>query len=314
MNTSVSPNEWAAQRKQILANMQQVMGPLPDESRRVPLEVEVIETEELARVRRMKISYVPERGDRVSAYLLVPRELNGRVPAMVCLHGTGQSRGKTAGLGADTDAAYTLELAERGYVTIAPDYPLIGENTAAPASLGYASGTMKGIWDHMRAVDLLQSLPEVDGERIGCIGLSLGGHNTLFLAAFDERIRVAVTSCGFDSFFDYMGGKLDGWCQECYMPRIATVYGKDPAKLPFDFPEVLAAIAPRPLFVHAPISDHNFRVESVKRCIEAALPVYRLLGAPDQLVAIYPEGGHAFPDEAREAAYRFVDRALGFSV
>jgi pimeloyl-ACP methyl ester carboxylesterase len=312
MNIAVSQEEWGQQREQILTNMQLVMGALPDDSRRVPLDVQVIETEELSRVTRMKITYVPERGDRISAYLLVPRELNGPAPAMVCLHGTGQSRGKTAGLG--TGAQYTLDLAERGYVTIAPDYPLIGENTVAPSSLGYVSGTMKGIWDHMRAVDLLQALPEVDRERIGCIGLSLGGHNTLFLAAFDQRIQVAVTSCGFDSFFDYMDGKLDGWCQECYMPRIATVYGKDPEKLPFDFPEVLAAIAPRPVFVHAPISDSNFRVASVRRCIEAALPVYRLLGAPDQLVAIYPEGGHAFPPEQRDAAYRFVDQALAFSI
>ena len=73
---------------------------------------------------------------------------------MLCLHGTSGPRGRTAGLGADYPR-YTLELAERGYVTIAPDYVLLGENQTDPASLGYASGTMKGIWDHMRAVDLL---------------------------------------------------------------------------------------------------------------------------------------------------------------
>ena len=73
---------------------------------------------------------------------------------------------------------------------------------------------------------------------------------------------------------------------------------------------LFAAIAPRPVFVHAPISDSNFRVASVRRCVEAALPVYRLLGAPGQLVAIYPEGEHAFPPESREAAYQFVDQAL----
>src|SRR5438045_3632886 len=98
MNTDVSQKDWTEQREKILANMQFVMGQLPDDSKRVPLEVQVIETEELSRVTRMKISYVPERGDRISAYLLVPRELNGPAPAMVCLHGTGESRGKTAGL------------------------------------------------------------------------------------------------------------------------------------------------------------------------------------------------------------------------
>jgi dienelactone hydrolase len=304
------PADWPRRREQSLARMQLVMGPLPGPDRKVPLDVQEIETEELPRVRRIKITYAPERGDRVPAYLVIPKGLDGRAPAMVCLHGTGSPRGKTAGVGGSNGAPYALELAERGYVTIAPDYVLLGDNMTDPAGLGYVSGTMKGIWNHMRAVDLLQSLPEVDGERIGSIGLSLGGHNTLFLAAFDARIRVAVTSCGFDSFFDYYGGKLDGWCQDRYMPRIATVYDKDPAKLPFDFPEVLAAIAPRPLFVHAPLSDGNFRVASVRQCIDAVRPVYRLLGAADQLVALHPEGEHGFPAEWREAAYRFIDAAL----
>jgi dienelactone hydrolase len=232
------------------------------------------------------------------------------VPAVLCLHGTGGSQGRTAGLGPDYPR-YTLELAERGYVTIAPDYTLLGENRTDPASLGYESGTMKGIWNHIRAIDLLESLPEVDSERIGVCGLSLGGHNALFVAAFDPRIKVVVTSSGFDSFTDYMRGDLTGWCQTRYMPRIATVYGKDPQKLPFDFPEVLAAIAPRYLYIHAPLEDDNFRVESVKRCVAAASEVYRLLGAEDRIVAVYPPGGHGFPPDAREAAYAFIDQVLG---
>ena len=107
------------------------------------------------------------------------------------------------------------------------------------------------------------------------------------------------------------GEALSGWCQTRYMPRIASVYGKDPDRLPFDFPEVLAAIAPRHLYIHAPLGDTNFRVQSVKRCAQAASAVYRLLGAPDRIVAVYPPGGHGFPREARVDAYRFIDEALG---
>ncbi|MCX7886723.1 MAG: hypothetical protein N3B01_05640, partial [Verrucomicrobiae bacterium] len=103
---------------------------------------------------------------------------------------------------------------------------------------------------------------------------------------------------------------LSGWCQLRYMMRIQTVYGKDPKKLPFDFPEVLAAIAPRYLYVHAPLHDSNFKVDSARRCVEAAAAVYRLLGVPDRLVAVYPPGKHGFPIEAREKAYRFVDGVL----
>jgi hypothetical protein len=94
------------------------------------------------------------------------------------------------------------------------------------------------------------------------------------------------------------------------MPRIAAVYGKDPAKLPFDFPEVLGTLAPRYLYVHAPLGDSNFKVESVKRCIQAASRVYELFGARDRIMAVHPPGGHGFPPEARQAAYEFIDKAL----
>src|SRR5262249_1808945 len=171
--------------------------------------------------------------------------------------------------------------------------------------------TMKGIWNHIRAVDLLASLPEVDRERIGCIGHSLGGHNTLFVSAFEPRIKVAVTSCGFDSFLDYMGGDITGWTgARSYMPKIITDFGKDPHRMPFDFPEVLAAIAPRPAFINAPLHDSNFRVESVKKCVAAAASVYRLFGSESNLVASYPDSEHDFPAEVRQAAYDFIDKAL----
>jgi hypothetical protein len=127
---------------------------------------------------------------------------------------------------------------------------------------------------------------------------------------FDRRLKVVVTSSGFDSFADYMGGKLAGWCQTLYMPRIETVYGKDPRRVPFDFPEVLGAIAPRSLYIHAPMSDSNFRLESVKRCVAAASQVYGLLGAADQIVAVYPPGGHGYPKDARERSYQFINRVL----
>ena len=301
--------DWVKRREEILENMQLVMGPVPGPEKKVPLEVEVHESEQLPGLTRSRISYASEKGHRVPAYLLVPDGLKGPAPALLSLHGTSGGKGRTAGVGKEYPL-YTLEPAQRGYVTIAPDYVTLGDNLVDPIQMGYASGTMKGIWDHIRAVDVLESMPEVDGSRIGVLGLSLGGHNALFSAVFDERLKAAVTSSGFDSFFDYMDGDLTGWCQDRYMPRIRNVYGKDPAKMSFDFHEVVAAIAPRPVFVHAPLSDSNFKVESVRKCLKAAGAVYQLFDAEEDLVAIYPEGGHGFPPEAREQAYAFLDRVL----
>src|SRR5262249_30299371 len=138
---------------------------------------------------RKKLTFAPEKDDRVPAYLFVPLERSGKLPAVLCLHQTVRiGKGETARPGGAPNPHYAVHLAERGYVTLAPDYPNFGEYTFENYKRGYQSGTMKAIWNNMRAVDLLQSLPEVDPKRVGCIGHSLGGHNTMYTAAFDVRI------------------------------------------------------------------------------------------------------------------------------
>jgi pimeloyl-ACP methyl ester carboxylesterase len=210
------------------------------------------------------------------------------------------------GLGPKVNLHYALELARRGYVAIAPDYPNYGDYVVDPYAMGYHSASRKGIRNHRRAIDVLASLSEVDGRRIGAIGHSLGGHNALFLAAFDERVRAVVTSCGFTSFRRYYGGDLTGWSHKGYMPRIASVYGKDPARMPFDFPGVLISIAPRAVFINAPLRDANFDVTGVRESVDAARPYF----GNDRLVAVYPDAAHDFPPEIRKQAYDFLDRSL----
>jgi dienelactone hydrolase len=157
---------------------------------------------------------------------------------------------------------------------------------------------------------LLQSLPEVDPTRIGCIGHSLGGHNSIFTAAFDARIKAIVSNCGFTRFHKYYGGKLKGWTSPRYMPRIATVYGNDPDRVPFDFAEIIASLAPRAFLASAPLHDENFEVSGVRDVIAAARPIYALYGKADDLAANYPDCEHSFPPAAREIAYSFLDRHL----
>ncbi len=302
---------WEKRRAHILAGMQLAMGPLPDASRKVPLDVKVVEDIDLKRFRRQKLTFAVEKGDRVPAYLFLPKEGKGKKPAILCLHQTtGIGKGEPAGLGGNPNLHYALHLAERGYVTLAPDYPSFGDYSYDFAKSDFKSGSMKAIWNNMRAVDLLQSLPEVDGEKIGCIGHSLGGHNTMFTAVFDPRIKVMVSNCGFTSAPKYYKGDLKGWTSARYMPLIASQYRNDPKKLPFDFPEIVAAFAPRPFLASSPTGDDNFEVSGVKDCIAAALPVYELLGAREKLKANYPECKHDFPEEVRKVAYEWLDRWL----
>jgi dienelactone hydrolase len=306
-----SATDWRKRRDHVLANAQLAMGELPPASRKVPLDVKVESEETLARVVRKKITFAVEKGDRVPAYLLVPKGLKGKAPAVLCLHQTTAiGKGEPAGVGGKKNLHYALELAERGYVTLAPDYPNFGGYKLDVYAKGYASATMKGIWNHARALDLLASLPEVDGARLGVIGHSLGGHNALFLAAFDERVKVTVSSCGFNSFAKYRKGNLADWSHKGYMPRIADKYGKDATKVPFDFTELLAAVAPRAVFVNAPLKDNDFEVQGVRDCVASAKPVFKLLEAADNLEVVYPDAGHDFPPEVRLQAYAFIDRHL----
>ena len=304
--------DWPRRRAHILASMQQVMGPLPDDSRKVPLDAKVTEETRTAKYVRKKLTFAVEKGDRLSAYLFLPLGGKGKRPAVLCLHPTSKALGKgiPAGLGDKPDRHYAVHLAERGYVTLAPDYVNSGDYRFDPYKHGYASATMKGIWNHMRAVDLLESLPEVDAQRIGVIGHSLGGHNAMFVAAFDTRLRCVVSNCGFCSFPRYYKGNLAGWSHDGYMPRLRTVYGLKPEKVPFDFPEVVAALAPRAFLASAPVKDDNFDVQGVRDCITAARPVYELLGVGEKLSANYPDCAHDFPPPARKVAYEWLDRWL----
>ncbi|GIW97706.1 MAG: hypothetical protein KatS3mg111_1039 [Pirellulaceae bacterium] len=304
--------QHGVRRQQILRQIELVMGPLPGSSRRAALDVIIDSIDDAGSYLRIHLTYGPEPGDRVPALLLLPKGITEPAAAMLCLHPTHFQLGKAqvCGLGGNPTRFYAHELAQRGFVCLAPDYPGFAEYPYDFEADDYPSGSMKAVWNNVRAIDLLQSLPSVDPNRIGVIGHSLGGHNALFTAAMDQRIRAVVTSCGFTSFANYYDGDLTGWTSQRYMPSIASVYGKDPRRMPFDFPEVLAAIAPRPIFVNAPLHDDNFDVDGVRRCQQALAAMYAALKAESPARFVYPDAGHDFPDSIRQSAYAWLEQHL----
>lgn len=316
-----SRSDWKRRRAEILAGMQSIMGPLPPREKRVPLKVEVIEEVNCGAYLRRLLEYTSEPGSRTPAYLLIPKALlaksGGQSHAVLCPHPTDfkVGHGVVVGLGNTRYPAYAAELAERGLVTLAPAYPLLANYQPDVRALGYASGTMKAIWDNVRGLDLLESLPFVKRGGFAAIGHSLGGHNSVFTAVFDERIKVVVSSCGLDLFTDYYGGNPDvwkterGWCQLRYMPRLLDYAGRLD-EIPFDFAELIGALAPRVCFLSAPLKDSNFKWESVDRIAAAARPVYDLFGEPDHLIVEHPDCEHDFPPATRAKAYALFDRHL----
>lgn len=313
-------DDWLKRREEILKGMQTIMGTLPGEAKRCPFDVEVHEEVDAGKYVRRLITYASEPGSRVPAYLCIPKTLldkpGRRAPAVLCLHGTNNEvgHGVVVGLGG-SNRPYASELAERGYVTFAPNYPLLAKYQPDLKTLGWESGTLKAVWDNLRGLDYLSTLPFVRTEAFGAIGHSLGGHNSVYTSVFDERIRVVVSSCGLDSFLDYYGGDEKvwlpekGWCQTRYMLKLADYRGRL-QDIPFDFHELIGALAPRHVLIIAPLRDHNFRAESVDRIAAAARPIYQLYGHPERLRVEHPDCAHEFPLEMRELAYRLLDSVL----
>ncbi len=312
---------WEDHRREIQAGMAKAMGFPGETGLRGPLLVEVLEERQKAHYILRKVSYVVDRpigkpAERVRAWLMLPyqKKSGHRHQAALCLHQTtGIGKDEPAGLGGLPNLHIGHELAQRGFVVLCPDYPSFGESKYDFKNNPYPSGTIKAVTDNKRALDFLQSLPMVDPHRMGAVGHSLGGHNALFSAAWDSRIKAVVTSCGFTRAARYYEGNLKGWTSDRYMPKIATEYGSDPRRIPFDFPGILAVIAPRSIFINAPKSDSNFEVIGVRECVEQVSPVYRFLGASKNLVAEYPDCGHDFPPEVRKRAWDFLESHLGES-
>jgi hypothetical protein len=325
--------EWKIKQQQILAGMQQAMGELPGFLNLPDMDIHIIDEIKEENYTRQNIIFTVAENEKVPAYLYLPnaKSKTKKFPAMLALHETDSIGKKSVdGQGHNINMGYAKELAKKGYVVIAPDYPDFGDLKDYDFKTDrYQSGTMKSIFDNMRCVDLLQARTDVDPNRIGVIGHSLGGHNAMFTGAFDKRLKVIASSCGW-TLFDYdnleeakdykfmeeYGGRLGDWAQERYMPLLHQFElnkerdDSDPRKIPFDFDEVIAAIAPRAFFSNSPLHDSDFNPEGVRRGMDEVSKVYRFLGAGNKMQVLYPDYKHDFPPEVRMEAYQFIDKVL----
>ncbi len=312
---------WNQRRSLLIESMTAILGKLPGEERRCPLDVQLDEEVDCGSYVRRLIRYQSEPGCYVPAYLCIPKAClkpgASPVPAVLCLHPTDNQVGHqvVVGIAGRPNRQYAAELAERGYVTLAPSYPLLAQYQPDIRALGWESGTLKAVWDNQRGLDLLESLPFVSGQQFGAIGHSLGGHNSVYTAVFEPRIRVVVSSCGLDAYIDYYQGNPDvwlsekGWCQLRYIPHLAEYRGRL-EEIPFDFPEMVAALAPRKVLIVAPWHDGNFRAESVDRVVASAKKIFELWDVGNDLQVVHPDCEHDFPDAMRELAYKTIDSVL----
>ena len=321
--TIASLPAWEQQRRTIIQGLEAAMGPLPDRASLIISDIKFLDTLETDKYLRLNLTFLAADHEWVPTYLYLPKKAgtNAKAPAMIALHPTGELGRKIVDGQGNKNRGYAKELAERGYVVLAPDYPSFGDLSAYDFNTDrYESATMAAIFYHMRSIDLLCQRPEVDTSKIGVIGHSLGGHNAMFLAAFDERVKVIVASCGWTQFENYdvgqsaierYGGRLGPWAQDRYMPLLRDKFGLDDKKFPFNFHEIIALLAPRYFFSNSPRHDSNFDPEGVENGISKAKVVYKFLDATDNIQVRYPNAEHDFPTDVRTEAYQFIDTALG---
>ncbi|MCJ7623314.1 MAG: dienelactone hydrolase family protein [Anaerolineaceae bacterium] len=271
---------------------------------------------------RSRIAYLVGDNDRITAYLLHPEDKKTSLPALVAMHQTVDcGKNEVVGLEGNPDYAYGHELAQRGYVVLAPDYLTAGERIY-PGESGFESGPFydqypewslvgKNIEDSMAAVDVLETLDFVDHSKIGVIGHSHGGHNAIFAMALDERIEVCVSNCGL-SVFSEEEQKLEWSLEEgyIYIPALRQ-YFLENIEPPFDIHEVAALIAPRPWLNISSYYDMAYGNQEFLAEVGVQLyQVYKLYVEPGSFAYYMHGNNHSFPRSARDLAYGWLDRHI----
>ena len=312
--------DWAEWRRKFRRAVVKELGRKPET---VPLNAEVLERTDRGDYIREKVVYDTEPFASVPAWVLVPKGIKKgeRRPALLCAHGHGGGKDDLVGLKEEREGAkdyqrmMPVQFVRRGYVTISPDWRSFGErkdpadwirenrdgcNVAAMA-VGYFGFHLLGldIWDGMRTLDYLASRSEVDGNRIGCIGVSFGGTITTYLSALDARVKAAVISGYVSSVYDAICRMKANFCGSQFMPGLLQ-YG--------EISTVASLIAPRPLLVEMGEQDPYFRVDDALAAYGRIARAYKTVDASDRIDRDVFPGPHEF---SGRKAFDWFDKWLG---
>jgi cephalosporin-C deacetylase-like acetyl esterase len=279
--------------------------PLPEKT---PLHAQVTGTVEHEGAVIEKVHYQSRPGLYVTANLYRPRSTRGRLPAIlyVCGH---SNRGRDGNKTAFQD--HGLWFANNGYVCLIVDTLQLGEVPGIHhgtyregrwwwQALGYTPAGVE-CWNGIRGIDYLCGRADVDPERIGVTGISGGGASTLWIAAADERVKVAVPVSGMSDLESYVTHKvINGHC-DCMF--LVNTYA-------WEWTTIAALIAPRPLLFCNSDHDPIFPMDGNRRIIERLRQVYRMYDRPALVDDYVSKGGHDYRPDLRVAIFRWLNRHL----
>ncbi len=269
---------------------------------------------------RMPVSPYNGFGDQLFGYLYYPSEQNGdlkgnNIPVVIYLHEYDYSKGFNSYHRVES---LFQSIVDRGYAVFAYDMLGFGnrieDGTRFYHRYPHWSKMGKMVTDVRGAVDALSNFDFIDENKIYIAGYSLGATVGLYAAALDERIGGVVSVAGFTPMrlntpdmgtegikaFSHLHGLL---------PRLGFFVGQE-AHLPYDFDEIIASIAPRPVLVIAPTTDKDANLNHVKECVEQVRNIYTLYAAPDNLQLFVPDDYSRYSPEMRERTYEWLDQRL----
>lgn len=310
-----SKADWYRERRRLRSRLIKLLGGFPP---KCPLKARLIKREDMGTYIREKISFKSEPGEVVPSYMLIPKELSSPSPALLCPnpHGGRFALGKdgVVGLRKFKGWDYGLDLVKKGYIVLAPDAKCFGERRAIKNLSGMweerfvaTAEILKGktlarrmILDLKRAIDYMETRPEIDSDRIGCIGFSMGAGLALFVSALDERIKVAVSMLGVTTYKAIMKHQRVH-CMLYYIPGILKH---------MDFPEIVSLVAARPYLIINGKLDSDMPLEGLREVTTQARKVYRLLGKRQAFRVHITNSGHVCNREVRKLAYKWLERWL----
>lgn len=304
-----------ARGRQVRAMLLQMIGGLPEQ--RTPLNLRRSGIIDRGQYRIEKLVYESLPQVYVTANLYVPQTGHGPYPAV--LQPTGHSPAAKARA---TYQTLALGLVNSGFVVLTYD-PLgqgerrlfydsdlgdskVGGPTQEHGIVGVQS-LLAGesvarymVWDGIRSIDVLASLPEVDHAHIGVAGCSGGGTLTAYLAAIDDRLQAAAPACYVTAWEEQLAGTG---------PQDAEQQFPDQLKNGLSHADFALAFAPRP-YLQVNTTDDFFPIAGARRAFNEAKRIYGLFGAAGRTSWAVGPGGHGMPKVVREAIYGWMDQWL----
>jgi cephalosporin-C deacetylase-like acetyl esterase len=268
------------------------------------------------RMGRMAFTPYKEFGDYLYGYLYYPKDAEGNIkkgklPVIIYQHEYDYSKGFSS---YHDVQSFFEDLVDRGYAVFAYDMMGFGnridEGTRFYDRYPHWSKMGRLVTDLHGAVDALTNLDFVDTTKVFVAGYSLGATVALYTAALDDRIAGVVSVCGFTPMrLDTREKGTEGIKAYSHLhgllPRLGFFVGNE-ARIPYDFHEILACIAPRPLLVIAPVMDKTATLEDINLSVKQAGKIYKLIGVPNNISIFSPNDYNRFTNEMQDKIYEWA--------